>query len=315
MAEIYTAHMATGREDWLEFRTKGIGGSDAAAAIGVSRYRSPLDLWCEKTGRVEPKDISEEPAVKWGLILEAPIAVYFAVHHPELTVLNWPATLVSNDHPFMVANLDRVIDDEEGNRGILEIKTTGQYMVSDWDEGVPLEYYTQVSHYLAVTGYSFVWVAVLIGGRDYREYRLERDDEDIARLIELEEAFWQMVIDDVMPEVTGADDEGHALSTLYSPDNGEIISIEGELERAIYDYIEATDALKRAQGEKDFAASRIKAQLAQNKGAENMTLKVMWYRLQETRFDKDRFEADHPEIYSQYLTVKPKDGGIRIKEK
>ena len=315
MAVPYTAVTLKDRQEWLEHRKRGIGGSDAAAAIGLSRYRSPLDVWMDKTGRAEPKDLSDNDAVRWGTILEGPIADYFAERHPELKVRRRNATYVSKSATFMLANIDRLLTDKDGNKGILEVKTAGHYMDKDWQDGPPLEYYTQVSHYLAVTGFSFVWVAVLIGGRDYREYLIERDDGDITRLIELERKFWGFVEFDQMPEVTGMEDEGNALASLYSPDNGDIMPLDGLLKKAFADYQRALTEIKAFTKDKDLAASQIKALLGNSRGAENEYHRITWTRSERTTFHARRFQKEHPDLIEGYLTTRPYDGGLRVTEK
>ncbi len=306
---------AKDRDDWLTLRRTGIGGSDAAAAIGVSRWKSPLELWLEKTGQQEPQDLSDNAAVEWGTRLEDVIADKFKEEHPELRVERKRATLISKAYPHMLANLDRVITAQDGSKGILEIKTAGQYSKDAWEDGVPLEYYSQVSHYLAVTGFDFVYVAVLIGGRDYREYYLGRDEEDIATLISREVEFWGLVETNTIPAIQGKGNESAALTSIYTPDDGEIIPLTKELDEALKDYIYAAHDEKAAKEIKDHAAAKIRAELGTAKGTETELHRIIWVRSQAKTFNKDAFKKDHPDLYEKYIEVKPRDGGLKVKEK
>ena len=175
---LYTEMRFTGTKDeindqWKEARKSGIGGSDVASIMGLNKYSSPLEVWLIKTGKQEAPDLSDKQAVEWGNILEDVVADKFkADHFSEYKVFRKNAMLVSKERPWAFANLDRYIIDRDGRRGVLEIKTAGLYRADDWDDGVPLYYLTQVTHYLDVTGFDFAMVAVLIGGQDYREYYL-----------------------------------------------------------------------------------------------------------------------------------------------
>ena len=147
---------------WVEARKNGIGGSDVASIMGLNKYSSPLSVWLIKTGREPSPDLSDNQAVEWGNRLEDVVADKFAEEHTELKVYRRNATMVSLERPWAFANLDRWVTDGHGNVGILEVKTVGMRRAADWDNGVPLYYLTQVTHYMSVTGYQYAWVAVLI---------------------------------------------------------------------------------------------------------------------------------------------------------
>lgn len=194
-----------GHEAWLEARKRGLGGSDAGAAIGANKYRSNVDLWCEKTGLAEHEDISDKPAVKFGKQAETHIRELFKLEHPEITVEYHEFYMYLNDtYPFLYATLDGELTDETGQRGILEIKTATIQNAGGWAEwvdGIPQSYYAQVLHQLAATGWEFVIIFAYLrtpyNGNVARliERRIERAEveEDIKYLIERETAFWQAV--------------------------------------------------------------------------------------------------------------------------
>ena len=203
------------REKWLEQRRKGIGGSDAAMVLGVSRYGGPLTLWFDKTGRNAEREQSE--AMEWGIELEPIIAKKF-VERTGLKVRRRNKMLHHPEFPWMLANIDRQI---VGQNCGLECKTAHFYLKDRWKgDELPDEYYAQVQHYMAVAGWSSCWIAVLIGGQEMREKEVMRDDEFIVPMIEREREFWhEYVLKDIMPPATEFDD----MSALYPEDTKEIL--------------------------------------------------------------------------------------------
>lgn len=189
-------------DDWREHRKAGIGGSDAAAAVGLSRWKSRRQLAMEKLGLYEPV-IHNQDAVYWGKALEPLVANRFAEENPDLVIRPVDAILVHPEIDYMFANLDREIVCPTGN-GVLEIKTANTYLADKWHgEDVPVDYVLQVQHYLAVTGYSFAWVACLIGGQDYVQRYIERDDDIIQMLYQKEKEFWDIVQSNQLPDWDG----------------------------------------------------------------------------------------------------------------
>lgn len=203
------------REEWLRIRNRGLGSSDAAAAIGLSPYKSPLELWLEKTGRKAPEDLSRSEPVYWGTALEPILAKVYAERTGN-KVRRVNAVLQHPEHAFMLANLDRAV----GGDGVLEIKTAGHHSAPFWEEGIPEAYQCQVLHQLAVTGKTWADVAVLIGGQDFRIYRIEREDDKVEALIEREAAFWHQVESDTAPPTDGSESSAKALGWLYPRDSG-----------------------------------------------------------------------------------------------
>lgn len=193
------------RSEWLQNRKK-IGGSDAAAVIGMNPYKSNIDLWKEKTGQVIPEDISDKPYVKYGTEAEGYLRELFKLDYPEYRVeYQENNSFINEAYPFAQASLDGWLYDQEGRLGILEIKTTnilrGQQK-EKWKERIPENYYCQVLHYMAVLEADFAILKAQLKydlkGSIYlqtRHYRIERDEveEDISYLMEKEKAFWEKV--------------------------------------------------------------------------------------------------------------------------
>lgn len=172
-------------------RRSGIGSSDAPVIMGISSFKTPMELWLEKTGQRAPAQLSDNEPVHWGTRLEDVIAAEFADRHPELTVRRHRRAIRSRDVDFALAHLDRATRDRSGCFAPLEIKTSSKW--DDWKDGVPLYYQPQVQHQLFVTRAKRGYVAVLVNGRSYQEYVVERDEAYIAVLIDEETAFMKCV--------------------------------------------------------------------------------------------------------------------------
>lgn len=167
---ILSVKAAEDHEKWLRTRDLGIGGSDAAVIMGMNSYKSPYQLWMEKTGQVEPPDLSGNQYVYWGTKNEANIADWFQEETGKK--VKRLGTLQSREYPFMLANVDRTVIGE--NAG-LEIKTAGVSQYRKWkDDEIPDAYYCQCLHYMAVTGADYWYIAVLLGGNEARWKRIER---------------------------------------------------------------------------------------------------------------------------------------------
>lgn len=304
------------RKQWLEYRKGGLGGSDAPAVLGMSLFSTPYTVWLEKTRRTEPDDLSDNEAVYWGTVLEDDIASEFAKRHPDMIVRRKKGIMQSIERPWQFATVDRVTQDSQGRRGILEIKTAGAHRSSDWDEGVPDYYIAQPTHYLAVSGYDFFDVAVLIGGQKYREFHYERDEEDIAALNEREQEFWEeYVLKDVPPMVTGSKADSDALFGQHMNPSDEYIPMLDEDLPNVVRRIALDGLVKQYQEEIRQIDNELKQLIGDAKGIQTPKRKITWVRSQYTTFDKKRLQEDEPETYERYCGKKERDGGVRMTEK
>lgn len=202
------------RSEWLHTRMYGVGGSDASAIMGMNPYKTNIDLYEEKIGRRIPEDISDKPYVKYGTLAEEHIRALFALDYPEYAVeYHGNRVLRSTEWPWMQASLDGELTDQNGRRGVLEIKTTNilqSMQYEKWKDKIPDNYYIQVIHYLIVTGYDFAVLRAHLRsdwGDDRRttvkHYFIERSDveEDINLLREEEAKFWDYVVSGRKPPV------------------------------------------------------------------------------------------------------------------
>lgn len=200
------------REEWLVGRMHGIGGSDAAAAIGLSPWMTPVALWRLKIGADQQKDLSTNEAVQQGVRMEPAIRGFFAAKHPELAVeYHQFDILYQKERPWLYSTLDGELIKEDGTRGILEIKTAtpnGKTGWSKWADGsIPDHYYVQLLHQFLSTGYQFAYLFAALyslnGDITLREYELGRADveNDLTWLLDKETEFWRCVTERTLPAV------------------------------------------------------------------------------------------------------------------
>lgn len=202
------------KEEWLKHRTR-IGGSDAAAILGLNPWKSNIELWLEKTGQAITPDISDKDVVKYGVAAEPLLRSLFALDFPEYEVEYFGDNMILNDDfPFGAASLDGELTEKgTGRKGILEIKTTNilQSMQKEkWKNKLPDNYYVQCIHYLMITGYSFVELVAQLksdfNGEIYKQtkhYHIERSEveEDIKYLESSERKFWKQVQEKRRPDL------------------------------------------------------------------------------------------------------------------
>lgn len=299
-----------GRDEWLAIRKKGIGSSDAAAAVGLNPYKSQLELWLEKTGKdqalpkIDPED--ESSPTYWGSLLEPIVAAHYTKRTGN-RVRRINAVLQHPSEPWMMANIDREIMGD-GTVQILECKTAGLNGARLWKEGVPEYVQLQVMHQLAVTGKSAADVAVLICGQELQVHRIGRDEQMIAHLIELERAFWRYVQTEQAPPADGSESADRALRCLYPHDSGMSLNLSGELElsAAFSDLVlvrqTLTDNLKREADLKQ----RIQQRMGDASKAVFESGHVSWKRSKDSNgFDLGRLLQERPELAAQYSIVTP----------
>lgn len=295
------------REEWLSVRGGGIGSSDAAAAVGISPYKSPLELWLEKTERQPAPDLAANDAVFWGTALEHIIATVYA-ERTGTKVRKLNAVLQHPQYPFMLANLDRVVQHPTDGSGILEVKTAGLHSAMFWEEGVPDSYQCQVLHQLAVTGKDWCDVAVLIAGQDFRVYRIVRDDAKIYDLIQREDKFWQCVIDDVPPPVDGSESSGRALASMYPADKGDVLdcSEDADMNKLFWDYWSFRQQRETAEAQEELLKQQMQERLGFASGAVLGDARISWRKSKDsTATDFKKLSEEHPDWVKPYEIPKP----------
>lgn len=298
------------RDQWLAVRKGGIGSSDAAAAVGLNPYRSPLELWMEKTGRdstlpkADPSD--ESSPMYWGTLLEPIVAAHYTKRTGH-KVRRINAVLQHPNEPWMLANVDREVIGAPGVQ-ILECKTAGLNGARLWKDGVPEYVQLQVLHQLCVTGKQAADVAVLICGQELRIHRIERDEALITQLMNLERQFWSYVERDEAPPADGSDSADVALRCLYPRDSGQTVDLTGDLEMsAVFsDLLAIRQVLATNVDLEAQLKQRIQQRMGEASKAVFETGDVSWKRSKDgVALDTARLLKAQPELLESYALAKP----------
>ena len=285
-----TKQSTANHEEWLALRHKYIGGSDAAAVVGLNSYVSAYSLWAEKTCRIPA--FEGNLATEVGTYLEDFVAQKFAqVTGKRVRKSN--QSWFNDQYPWAIANIDREIVGEDAG---LEIKTTTELNLSKFKGGeFPAHYYVQCMHYLAVTGKQRWYLAVLIGNREFMWFTIERDEDEIKALMDAEKNFKHLIDSDTPPMADGAQATTDTLKTIYAYSIDSAIGI-GSFERELENYFRLKEQKKNIELTIDGIENRIKAHLGECARGEGEKYKVSWKTQYKKVFDHKQFVADHPEM-------------------
>lgn len=295
---IMTVAEMQNREAWLAMRNKGIGGSEAACIIGMSKWKSPFQLWLEKTGQVEPEDLSDKECVHWGNVLEQAVADRFS----ELSgkKVRRQGMLQDELYPFMFANVDRWVVGE--NAG-LECKTTNAFNKDEWEgDNIPDAYYCQCQWYMMVTGADKWYIACLIGGNSFVWKEVPRNEETITALRDAAIIFWTKVAEKQMPEVDGSKNCSEAL--LRSFPGGQMDEVMLPDDTADFaNLLEMKKLQKDLEKQIKEQENKIKKALGDNEVARTTKFKITWKTQGSIgKFDRKAFDVDYPGVYDRYYT-------------
>lgn len=293
--------MDSDRKAWEKLRNSGIGGSDVAVIVGKNKWKSPYTLWAEKTGRVEPEDLSNNEYVYWGTVLEDSIAQRF-MRDTGKTVRRC-GTLQDEEYGYMHANVDRLIVGE--NAG-LECKTANGFKAKEWvDDEAPEAYILQCQWYMGITGADKWYLACLIGGNHYVCKEIPRNEADIEALREAAKYFWEKhVFADVPPEVDGSESTSDTLTKQYEESQANAIMLPSQASEWIKALDNLTTMEKMLKEQKTEAQNALKAMLGEYEQGVFNDRQISW-RSQKGRetIDTKRLKAEMPQIYNQYKKV------------
>ena len=285
-------------EEWLEYRRLGIGGSDASVVCGINRYKSPVELWLDKTGQIPPQEAGE--AAYWGTQLEPFVRSEFT-KRTGIEVKQVKELLQSEEYPFMLANLDGICEVPDIGTCIFEAKTASAYKAGEWENTIPDEYMCQIQHYMAVTGYAGTYIAVLIGGNTFKWRFVERDEELISMLIELESAFWNHVQDGTPPPLDGSDASAKFLSERFPSSTPKShITLPDTAADLLAQYDEACEQLEIVTERKQKAENLLKEMMGENEVGTTGDRIVTWKSVSQERLDSKTLKAEHPALYKKY---------------
>jgi putative phage-type endonuclease len=257
------------REEWLERRKRGIGSSDAAAIMGLSPWRTPLQVYCDKVGIKEALDGKDEEseAMLWGRTLEPVIAKHYQEETGRAIVNPGDYTIqIHDDIPYLICTVDRMIPAEgDRPRGILEIKLVGARMADQWEEGAPPYYAAQIQHQMAVTGLTWGSFGVLVAGTKFLWCDVQRDEEFIGLLKERAAEFWRGVEDGDPPSPLPTETDKRALFALYPKhEDGASINLPAEAVDWDAERSQAAEEIKAAEARKLHAENMIRAAIGDN---------------------------------------------------
>ncbi len=299
------------RAEWLEGRKHGMGGSDVAACLGLSPWHTPVELWQEKRGEAEPQQ--ETMAMHFGSVLEEIVAKEFA-ERTGFEVNTYPFTICDGEGDWMRANLDRIIGTENNIKAILECKTANAYSASLWGDSqleelqagkvvtehrIPLYYETQVQWYLMLAQVEICYVAVLIGGNDFRVYEVHRNDEAISAIKEKVSAFWfDYVLGGKQPAAMDIDDIRH----LYKRETGPMVEASEEAAIVIGEYRTLKGQEAEIKKQLDSLATKLGDLIGFNEGLLLGGVKAVTFKAQSrATFDSKQLKKDDPELWIKYV--------------
>lgn len=276
--------------EWLALRSTYIGGSDAAAVVGLNPFSSPYALWAEKTGQIP--GFAGNLATEVGTYLEEFVAQKFAAETGK-KIRKCKQSFFNTDYPFAIANIDREIVGEDAG---LEIKTTSELNMKKFKGGeYPANYYCQCVHYMAMTGKKRWYLAVLIGNRDFRWFTIERDEAEIAALMEAEADFWELVKTRTPPAADSSRATTETIETFYPESRDETVDLTLE-SAALAQYIALGKQIAELKAMQDEAANKIKSFMGDAGGGECEGFRVSWKSSTRCTFDSKRFAQDNPDI-------------------
>lgn len=285
--------------EWLKVRKTGIGGSDSGAVCGLNPYRSPMAVYQDKIS--EEIENEDNEAMRQGRDLEDYVAKRFT-EETGLKVRRSNKMYRSLSHPFMLADVDRLIVGEDAG---LECKTASAYSADKWKDGaIPEHYLLQCYHYMAVTGKRAWYLAVLIMGKEFQYRKLIWDEDLIRDLILIEGNFWNNHVSRrVMPDPDGTKicDEvlnqyfGHSISGTEIP----LVGFDEKLKRRE----ELVQLAKKLEEEQKKIEQEIKIYLGSNERGFCGNYRVSWTSVDTARLDTKKIREENPDLYKKYLKV------------
>ena len=306
--KIMTVEEMQDRQKWLEMRRTGLGGSEAAVVVfGRTYHQTIFSLWLDKTGQMERSDDDVDEDAKermmWGQRSEAMIAEEFSARTGKK--LQRCGMLRSNEYPFMIADVDRLVI---GENAILEIKTTAAWNKEDWeDNSVPDNYILQGLHYLIVTGAETCYFACLLGGQKMVIRELHREDyeEDIDALIEAERNFWEKYVEPKrLPEVDGSEVCKAVLQKLYKGGDDEALDLDGSIDAEIDNLMDLKAQIKKLETMALERENKVRLIMGDHEYGRSPKYNVKFSsQYTRTSFDSKQFAKDYPDLYERYKRV------------
>ena len=298
------------REEWLILRRKGIGGSDAAAIVGLDRWRSAFDVYADKLG-LKPEQPDNE-AMRQGRDLEDYVASRFC-EATDKKVRRRNAILQHPEHTFMTANIDRWVVGE--NAG-LECKTTSVLNRAKFSQGeFPPNYYVQCMHYMAVTGAERWYLAVLVLNKAFHIFEIERDEAEIRALIEAEKHFWtNHIMKQIPPAPDGSESTSELIKTMYPEAKEHFTASLFGYEEKISTYLNIDNQIKELERKREAIKQELQLAMDEAEIGRAQGYIIEWKNQVRQTLDTQRLKKEQAEIYQQYLKPAQTVRVFKIKE-
>lgn len=283
-------------EDWLRYRKHGIGGSDAGAICGLNPYTTAMQVYHDKTS--DAIDDTDNEAMRQGRDLEDYVAQRF-MGAAGKRVRRANAIFYKEDHPFMLANVDRLIVGEDAG---LECKTASPYMADKWkDGGIPMHYQIQCHHYMAVCDAKAWYIAVLIYGKEFTFHKIERDEGIIKDLVQIEKDFWENdVLKGVLPAPDGSKTADTVIASYFKDTRPISIPLPPSFDEKLGRHQDLVSAIDKMERKKKQIEQELKLYMGKAETAESSRFKVSWRPVDSRRVDGTRLRDEQPEIYARY---------------
>lgn len=277
-------------QEWLSHRHSGIGASEIGGVMGlpgVAHRSSPLKVFLEKSGALEPEDLSDVEAIEWGHVMEPVIAERYAARtgrHIERGRAGRFQVLRSVEHPWALCSLDFwTAENDTSPRRPLEVKNVSAFLAEDWLDGPPDYYLAQMQQQIMITNATKATSALCLGGNRLLWCDVPRDEEMIRKIIYHGSRFWQRLLDRDPPAPDGSEATKAALARLYPVDDGSIVVLPAVLLDSVYDWRSLKDQASALKKKITLRESEIKSTLgAAERGVFSSGESVSW-RTQTTR--------------------------------
>lgn len=301
MAVVFANTNEMSHEEWQQARTRGLGGSDASIILGLNKYKTPFELWLEKTGQVTPQSSTSEAAY-FGTLLEDLVAKEFEKRSGK-KVRKRNAMFQHPEHDFILANIDRFI---VGEKAILECKTASAFLAKEWEgDDIPESYIVQMQHYLGVLGpeYKKGYFAVLIGGQKFIWKEIERDDELIEMIFQAEIGFWNnYVLKGEPPALDGSSAAEKFLKERYKEtDSSKVVQLGSPYKSKIEEYQSLKETIEQLEEQKKAIENELKNELKDAEIGYAGNYEVQWKPRVSNRVDTKLLKEKFPNIYEQVL--------------
>lgn len=267
------------RPEWLRARRAlGVGGSEAAAILGLSRFRSPAEVYFEKTTGLTRESDEDAPGhLWWGLRMEPLIAERFTIETGYPVEDTGDYTIFRDtEKPWRYVTLDRWAQTPEGGAP-LELKNTRAMMRKYWSDGVPLEVQIQIQQQIAVMGAERGFVAVVHEGSDFAYYEVPRHEGFIALLDARTREFWENTKRGIVP-IDGDRRTRDLINEAYEARVGSAVTLPAELAEWDQRRVDAMQTIKAAEALKNEAESRILLALGEAAQGTIEGTRVTWKR-------------------------------------